>query len=137
MKKIVLIILGVLAAALVAFVAKETLFFDDENPYGSKEISSEFKESLPATDNPEFDLNDFGEVDQVPVADDSAKRIVTEYLVSELDRAGIDSTGFGLTAVTTEKGGTVFQFFAQEAGQSAKIRMDRHGVLSVVELPTK
>lgn len=137
MRKLLLIILGLLAAVVVGFVVKETIFFDSENPYGAKEVSSDFAKALPAVEKPTFDPADFGSTNNVPIASEDAKRAVTEYLVSESKRRGFHDVRFEFVRTRKTGDGTIFEFRSVTTGEVAQIRMDRLGTFSIVALPSK
>jgi hypothetical protein len=133
MKKLLLCSLGLCAMVVLGFVAKEAIFFDSNNPYGDKEIFPEFAKTLPAIETPTFDPTDFG-VAKGPLADEEAKRVVSEYLSAELERRGIDPAGFDLVAVsafTLEKG-TIYEFRSNRSSRVIRVRMDRRGIITIL-----
>lgn len=137
MNKLLLLTLGLLAVFLIGFVVKETIFFDSNNPYGEKEISPNFDKALPAVEKSAFDPADFGSTNSVPIANEDAKRIASEYLISESKRRGLDQVRFEFVRTRRAADGTIFEFCSIPSGEVAQIRMDRLGALSIVELPTK
>lgn len=139
MKNLLLLSLGLFSMVVLGFVAKETIFFDSNNPYGDKVISPEFAKALPAVEKPTFDPADLGVTSRGPLADEDAKRVVSEYLSSELRRRGIDPIDFEIVAISTftlEKG-TIYKFRSKQSGQTVKVRMDRLGLISILKLPDK
>lgn len=137
MKKLLLIILGLLAAVLVGFVVKESILFDSENPYGAKEVSSDFAKALPAAEKPTFDPADFGSTSTVPLASEDAKRAAAEYLASESKRRGFRDVRFDFVRTSKAGDGTVFEFRSVTTGEVARIRMDRLGTFSIIAVPSE
>lgn len=82
LKRAVIAAMAISTCLAAAFVAKETVFFDSGNPYGAKEISADFRESLPPAAGSR--IEDFTLPSNYPLPEEEARRAALEFAVARL-----------------------------------------------------
>jgi|GEM_PF-2536856 len=120
-----------ISALIVGFIAKETIFFDSDNPYGAKEISPEFAQSLPVVKTAELKPSNFNSSHAGPLEDHIAERVCLEYASANLEGLDISPSELRIKALASEGAGRIYQILDSHDTPVAIVRMDRLGGLSL------
>lgn len=136
-KRGALVVAALITSLIATFVVRETLFFDSENPYGAKEISPAFRDSIPAGGPSR--IEGFTAPPNHPLPEDEARRAVLEFASHRLGLDRDDINGAQIADVFNQDGSRIFVIASRGGAVLAKVQMDRLGRLSLLvgEVPVR